>query len=55
MLIKTLKKHWVNGYQTRGNGGFKSFALSLGNYAIMLCWGKLCGYKWQVYFYKLTN
>jgi hypothetical protein len=55
MLINTAKKHWVNGYQERGGGKHKTFALSLGNYAVMLSWGQLCGYKWQIYFYKLLS
>jgi len=53
-LINTTKKYWANGYQERAGGKFKTFALSLGSYAIMLCWGKICGYKWQIYFYKLN-
>lgn len=52
-LINTTKKHWRNGYQSRGAGGFKTFSLSLGNYAAMLCWGRLAGYSYQLYFYKL--
>lgn len=38
-MIKTEKKHWVNGYQTRANGKFKTFSASLKNYAIMIIWG----------------
>lgn len=38
-MIKTEKKHWVNGYQTRGGGKFKTFAAVLKNYAIMITWG----------------
>lgn len=55
ILINTAKKHWVNGYQSRANGGFKTFALSLGNYAVCLCWGRLAGYSYQFYFYKLLK
>jgi hypothetical protein len=54
ILINTSKKHWMNGYQERGGGKHKTFALSLGNYALMLCWGKIYKGKWQVNFYKLS-
>lgn len=62
MLITTEKKHWLNGYQTRAGGKFKTFALSLGNYAVCICWGSCFGYfkngfgiykRPTIYFYKL--
>lgn len=62
-LIQTEKRHWINGYQTRANGNFKTLALSLGNCAIMLCFGSCFCYfnnqgikkvKPTLYFYKLN-
>lgn len=37
-MKKTLKKHWVNGYQVRG-GWHKTLTLSLLSYAVMFSWG----------------
>lgn len=52
-LINTTKKHWVNGYQERAGGKHKTLAISLGNYALMICWGKRCYHGLEIYLYKL--
>jgi hypothetical protein len=52
MIIKTTKKHWVNGYQLR-MGWFKTYAVSLGQYALMTTWGGKTGLK--MFIYKLIK
>lgn len=37
-MIKTNKKHWVNGHQVRANW-FNTFTLSFFNIGIMFIWG----------------
>lgn len=34
-IIKTERKHWINGYQTRGGKRFKSLALSFFFFGVM--------------------
>jgi len=38
-MKKTEKIHWQNGHQIRG-GWHHSVALSIGNYAVLICWGR---------------
>ena len=49
-MIKTEKKHWVNGYQIRG-GYFKTFNLSIFNRGVMFSYP--VAKKIEVRFYKL--
>jgi len=53
-LQKTEKCHWVNGYQERGGGTFKTINLSIFNIGIMFSWGALLNNKIKVNLFKLT-
>lgn len=59
-LLPTERKYWLNGYQVRAGGKFKTLALSFFNLAIMICWGWKytdAGYKRflpNFVFYKLN-
>lgn len=50
LIIKTERKHWVNGYITKGGGKFKSWAFSCNGLAVMIC---LWGFKPSINIYKL--
>lgn len=41
----TERKYWINGYQTRAGGKFKTLAISIFNLGIMICWGWKCNPK----------
>ena len=43
-LLKTKRRHWVNGHQIRG-GYFHTLTLSCYFYAVMFSWGDLPSYS----------
>lgn len=66
-IIKTERKHWINGYMAKGGGSWKSFAISIPftDYAFMLTYShdssnwiyRVSGWhykkaKFSLYFYK---
>ena len=54
-MYKTEKKYWVNGKMCFGGGRYKTYSISLKNYAVMFCWSLTSFRKSGIYFYQLTS
>ena len=53
-MIKTEKKHWVNGYQIRG-GYFKTYTFNIKSLGVMFCINGHNIFKSWLSFYKLIK
>lgn len=52
-MLTTEKKYWINGYMFFGGNRYKTYSISLGNYAVMFCVSSKGFKKSGIYFYHL--